>query len=293
MNNQQETKNLGFSRLSRYPQRLHVKFAEGAAKKSIVQLDNVELTLIELVWTITPALILILIAFPSFKLLYLMDEVSDPAISVLAEGLSKSYDDLYLYLYLPARVYGNSDVQKFDILKENKDKSGIYLWRNLVNSKIYIGSAINLRRRLYIYYSLKIFTYNTSMHIYRALLKYGYSNFSLEILEYCDPKDVIKSFARAGRAISRPSKRRRARLREQYYIDLLKPQYNLLKTAGSSTGYKHTEESKLQNSLSQSKRVKIEVIDLKLNTKTSYNSIREAAKSIGKFHRGISSYFFN
>jgi len=145
------------------------------------------------------------------------------------------------------------------------------------------------------------------MHIYRALLKYGYSNFSLEILEYCDPKDVIKSFARAGRAISRPSKRRRARLREQYYIDLLKPQYNILKTAGSFTGYKHTEESaralratirpagrdesKLKNSLSQSKRVKIEVIDLKLNTKTSYNSIREAAKSIGKYHQAITKYF--
>ena len=46
-------------------------------------------TLIELIWTITPALILILIAFPSFKLLYLMDEVSDPAMSVLAEGFSK------------------------------------------------------------------------------------------------------------------------------------------------------------------------------------------------------------
>jgi cytochrome c oxidase subunit II len=43
-------------------------------------------TLIELIWTITPALILVLIAFPSFKLLYLMDEVSDPAMSVLAEG---------------------------------------------------------------------------------------------------------------------------------------------------------------------------------------------------------------
>lgn len=27
-----------------------------------------------------------LIAFPSFKLLYLMDEVSDPSMSVLAEG---------------------------------------------------------------------------------------------------------------------------------------------------------------------------------------------------------------
>jgi heme/copper-type cytochrome/quinol oxidase subunit 2 len=44
------------------------------------------LTLIELIWTITPALILVLIAFPSFKLLYLMDEVTDPSLSVLAEG---------------------------------------------------------------------------------------------------------------------------------------------------------------------------------------------------------------
>jgi len=43
-------------------------------------------TLIELIWTITPALILILIAFPSFKLLYLMDEVTDPSLSVSVEG---------------------------------------------------------------------------------------------------------------------------------------------------------------------------------------------------------------
>ena len=43
-------------------------------------------TTIELIWTITPALILILIAFPSFKLLYLMDEVTDPSMAILAEG---------------------------------------------------------------------------------------------------------------------------------------------------------------------------------------------------------------
>jgi cytochrome c oxidase subunit II len=43
-------------------------------------------TLIELIWTITPAIVLMLIAFPSFKLLYLMDEVTDPSMSVLAEG---------------------------------------------------------------------------------------------------------------------------------------------------------------------------------------------------------------
>ena len=43
-------------------------------------------TLIELIWTITPAVILILIAFPSFKLLYLMDEVNDPSMTVTVEG---------------------------------------------------------------------------------------------------------------------------------------------------------------------------------------------------------------
>jgi cytochrome c oxidase subunit 2 len=43
-------------------------------------------TLIELIWTITPALILIFIAFPSFKLLYLMDEVIDPSLVIYGEG---------------------------------------------------------------------------------------------------------------------------------------------------------------------------------------------------------------
>lgn len=43
-------------------------------------------TLIELIWTVSPALILVAIAFPSFKLLYLMDEVIDPAITIKAIG---------------------------------------------------------------------------------------------------------------------------------------------------------------------------------------------------------------
>ena len=43
-------------------------------------------TLIELVWTITPALLLIAIAFPSFKLLYLMDEVISPTMTLKVAG---------------------------------------------------------------------------------------------------------------------------------------------------------------------------------------------------------------
>ena len=56
-------------------------------------------TLVELIWTITPALILILIAFPSFKLLYLMDEVIDPSLVIYGEGhqwyWSYQYPDFY------------------------------------------------------------------------------------------------------------------------------------------------------------------------------------------------------
>jgi len=43
-------------------------------------------SLLEIIWTITPALILVTIAYPSFKLLYLIDEVIDPAITVKVVG---------------------------------------------------------------------------------------------------------------------------------------------------------------------------------------------------------------
>jgi len=43
-------------------------------------------TLIELIWTITPALVLVCIAFPSFQLLYLMDEVISPSMTIKASG---------------------------------------------------------------------------------------------------------------------------------------------------------------------------------------------------------------
>ena len=46
----------------------------------------VEGTTIEIIWTIIPAVILVLIAFPSLQLLYSMDEVIDPALTIKAVG---------------------------------------------------------------------------------------------------------------------------------------------------------------------------------------------------------------
>jgi len=58
----------------------------GSNKNKIVYKYANHGTLIELIWTITPALVLIAIAFPSFKLLYLMDEVIDPQMTIKALG---------------------------------------------------------------------------------------------------------------------------------------------------------------------------------------------------------------
>lgn len=43
-------------------------------------------TLIEIIWTLTPAFILISIALPSFRLLYLMDEILDPSLTIKTIG---------------------------------------------------------------------------------------------------------------------------------------------------------------------------------------------------------------
>ena len=88
-------------------------------------------TLIELIWTITPAVILILIAFPSFKLLYLMDEVSDPSMSVLADGhqwyWSYQYPDFLdsndEFIEFDSYIVPESDLEEVFIREESRNVS--------------------------------------------------------------------------------------------------------------------------------------------------------------------------
>jgi group I intron endonuclease len=77
--------------------------------------------------------------------------------------------------------------------------------------------------RFYKYFSVKHLTERKTV-IHNALLKYGFQNFTLEILEYCEEG-------------TNPINR------EQYYLDLLKPEYNVLELAGSSLGFKHSDET--------------------------------------------------
>lgn len=124
----------------------------------------------------------------------------------------------------PVKTYANADKQKLEILEDNKGKSGIYMWKNLLTGKIYIGSAQNIKRRLTGYYNVSFLEKNTNMYICRSLLLHGYSSFGLSILEYCSKKILIE--------------------REQYYINTLKPGYNICKTAGSTLGRLHSVEAK-------------------------------------------------
>jgi cytochrome c oxidase subunit 2 len=51
------------------------------------KIDNfTHATLVEIVWTVVPALILVIVAVPSFALLYSMDEMLDPAVTLKVVG---------------------------------------------------------------------------------------------------------------------------------------------------------------------------------------------------------------
>jgi group I intron endonuclease len=119
---------------------------------------------------------------------------------------------------------------KKSIIKDNKNKSGIYKWTNKLTNDSYVGQSIDLSKRFIRYFNLSYLRNRGTLAINRALIKYGFSSFQLEILEYCDIADLNK--------------------REQYYLDTLKPRYNILKIAGSSSGHKLSEETKAKISQS-------------------------------------------
>jgi len=89
---------------------------------------------------------------------------------------------------LSEKCYPNSDACKEKILSDNKNKAGIYKWENKINGKRYIGSSEKgLNRRFREYFNINYLLKNKSMYICNSLIKHGYFNFSLTILEYCSP----------------------------------------------------------------------------------------------------------
>nr|WLV90319.1 cytochrome c oxidase subunit II [Rhacodactylus sp. KGeiss-2023a] len=53
---------------------------------SLTYTNTTDAQTVEMIWTVLPAIILILIALPSLRILYLMDEVNDPHLTIKAIG---------------------------------------------------------------------------------------------------------------------------------------------------------------------------------------------------------------
>lgn len=102
-------------------------------------------------------------------------------------------------------------------------QAGVYKITNKVNGKFYIGSSFNVRNRKYSHFSCLRLNKHSNKHLQNAYNKYGASNFVYEIICICDSNNTFTL--------------------EQFYIDLLKPQYNIREIAINNSGFKHTRES--------------------------------------------------
>ena len=111
---------------------------------------------------------------------------------------------------------------KTEILLNIKNKSGIYMFFNLLNGNAYVGSSVKLDRRFRVHMSC---IDSVNLPLYNALNKYGINNFVFIILQYCERDEAVCLGL------------------EKNYLDLFKPKYNILKLAGSSQGFKHSPKA--------------------------------------------------
>nr|YP_009568464.1 GIY endonuclease [Drechslerella brochopaga]QBL02545.1 GIY endonuclease [Drechslerella brochopaga] len=82
---------------------------------------------------------------------------------------------------VPAVSYDNADTEKFKIIFENKNKSGVYRWINKENGYSYIGSSQNLKRRFLEYFNTNFLINKNSMLINKVILyliRVGLINYS-------------------------------------------------------------------------------------------------------------------
>lgn len=189
-------------------------------------------------------------------------------------------------------VFSNADSDKLAILNYIKGKAGIYMWTNNLNGKKYVGSSVDLRRRLLEYYNVKRLLNEKSMPINHSLLKHGYHNFNLTVLEFCNIDSLVS--------------------REKHYFDVYSPEYNILKTPGSpdrGKGWTHSEATVEKIRLAANKRaespeylakmstdqtsvMKVEVTDVETQTTTTYHAIRAAARALSIDKRYIEHYIY-
>lgn len=125
-------------------------------------------------------------------------------------------------------------------------KAGVYIFTNKTDGKVYIGSSVDVYGRLYDHYYQLINNIHSNSQLQRAWNKDGAGNFEEDILEFCDPDQIL--------------------IREQYYFDtklfaqeyinsnhqdkrFRKLSYNINPIAGNSRGKETSPETLVKMSL--------------------------------------------
>lgn len=103
---------------------------------------------------------------------------------------------------------------------------GIYGIRNIGSQKMYVGSAVNIERRLGKHASMLARGIHPSLRLTGAYRRAGgWGAFETLVLEECAPEKLLE--------------------REQHWIDTLKPSYNARLVANNNLGLKWTDEQRV------------------------------------------------
>jgi len=114
--------------------------------------------------------------------------------------------------------------------------TGIYkIESKLKPERVYTGSAVNMKQRWIRHLSDLKLNKHHSIKLQRHYNKYGQSDLIFIIIELCFPEFLTA--------------------REQYYINKLKPYFNICKIAGSSLGRNVSEETRKKLSESNKKPI--------------------------------------
>lgn len=200
--------------------------------------------------------------------------------------LPNSNSNLPEFAATASKVFLNPGLDRKQMSFELKGKSGIYCFFNKSNGKYYVGSGVDLNRRINLYFQNSWLQNHSNMIIVKAILRYGIDKFALFILEFCDRDNCLS--------------------RENHFISSLNPSYNIYKTAGSPLGYKHTlqniakirkaalfrtfsketirkmsEAAKTRFSKTGQPGFSLSILDLVTGKSTNYLSISQAARELG------------
>ena len=123
------------------------------------------------------------------------------------------------------------------------------------------------------------------MPIYKAILKYGHSNFIFDIIEYCESSNAVE--------------------REQYFLDMIFSNKSYLKlnlspNAGTTLGLKHSEQFKLNRTGILNpmfgKKFSSEFLENQIKDKTGINNSmfgkKKSSETLAKLYKLVYVYEF-